>query len=87
MRILIQPPNPDPKSFEIDHELQRALAVLRGSIVRIRGAGRFGDEFAAVVLERETDLVTALDALKHAGIRASTVMDTLPEGLKRHTSN
>jgi hypothetical protein len=69
MRILLQPPRPDAPSFEVDFEIQKALVALHGYSIAIRGAGRFA---AAIVLQRETDAMRALAALKDAGIRAST---------------
>jgi hypothetical protein len=71
MRILLQPPRPDAPSFEVDFEIQKALVALHGYSIKIRGAGRFGDGAAAIVLQRETDADRALAALKDAGIRAS----------------
>lgn len=71
MRILLQPPRPDAPSFEVDFEIQKALVALHGSSIRIRGAGRFGDGVAAIVLQRDSDAGQALAALKEAGIRAS----------------
>ena len=55
MRILLQPPRPDAPSFEVDFEIQKALVALHGYSIKIRGAGRFGDGAAAIVLQRETD--------------------------------
>ena len=72
MRILLQPPRPGASSFEVDFEIQKALIALRGYSIKIRGAGRFGDGTAAIVLQRETDTGRALAALKDAGVRAST---------------
>jgi hypothetical protein len=71
MRILLQPPRPDAPSFEVDFEIQKALVALHGYSIGIRGAGRFGDGAAAIVLQRDTDLTRALTALRKAGIRAS----------------
>ena len=71
MRILLQPPRPDALSFEVDFEIQKALVALHGYSIKIRGAGRFGDGAAAIVLQRENDAGAALAALKQAGIRAS----------------
>jgi len=70
MRILLQPPRPDAPSFEVDFEIQKALVALHTYSIRIRGAGRFGDGAAAIVLQREIDATLALDALRNAGIRA-----------------
>lgn len=74
MRILPDPPRPDARTFEVDHQIQTALAALHHSLIRIRGAGRFGDDGAAIVLERERDTETALAALNRVGIRASVVV-------------
>jgi hypothetical protein len=71
MRILLQPPRPDAPSFEVDFEIQKALVALHTYSIRIRGAGRFGDGAAAIVLQRENDATQALAALRNAGIRAS----------------
>jgi hypothetical protein len=71
MRILLQPPRPDAPSFEVDFEIQKALVALHSYSIRIRGAGRFGDGAAAIVLQRETDADRALSALRDAGIRAT----------------
>jgi hypothetical protein len=72
MRILLQTARPDAPSFEVDFEIQKALVALHGYSIKIRGAGRFGDGAAAIVLQREADADRALTALKDAGIRAST---------------
>jgi hypothetical protein len=72
MRILLQPPRPDAPSFEVDFEIQKALVALHGNSIKIRGAGRFGDGAAAIVLQRENDAARALAALRGAGIRASS---------------
>jgi len=71
MRILLQPPRADAPSFEVDFEIQKALVALHDYSIRIRGAGRFGDGSAAIVLQRESDAPRALSALKDAGIRAT----------------
>ena len=72
MRILLQPPRADAPSFEVDFEIQKALVALHGYSIRIRGAGRFGDGVAAIVLQRDSDAPRALSALRDAGIRATT---------------
>jgi len=71
MRILLQPPRADAPSFEVDFEIQKALVALHSYSIRIRGAGRFGDGAAAIVLQRESDADRALSALRDAGIRAT----------------
>jgi hypothetical protein len=70
VRILLDPPKPDSPTFEIDHAISIALAALLGSHIKIRGAGRFGEHSAAILLEREGDAVTAVTALKNVGIHA-----------------
>ena len=72
MRILLQPPRADAPSFEVDFEIQKALVALHGYSIRIRGAGRFGDGAAAIVLQRDSDADRALSALRDAGIIATT---------------
>ena len=72
MRILLHPPTPDAPSFEVDFEIQKALVALHQHSIKIRGAGRFGDGAAAIVLQRENEAGRALAALNSAGIRAST---------------
>jgi hypothetical protein len=74
MRILLDPPRPDAHTFEVDHQIQTALAALHHSLIRIRGAGRFGDDCAAIVLERDGDAEIALAALNLAGIGASVMV-------------
>ena len=71
MRIILDPPTPDAPSFEIDHQIAVALATLSGSLVRIRGAGRFGSNRASIILQREADAETALAALERAGIHGA----------------
>ncbi|HVN28686.1 MAG TPA: hypothetical protein VMT64_09390 [Candidatus Binataceae bacterium] len=71
MTILLDPPKPDSPSFEIDHQISVALAALHGSLIRIRGVGRFGREYAMVLLQRDADGEGALTALRRAGISAA----------------
>jgi hypothetical protein len=71
MIVLLYPPKPDAPSFEIDHQIAVALATLHNSLIRIRGAGRFGNHCASISLEREGDTETALAALKTVGIHAA----------------
>ncbi len=71
MQILLELPKPDAKTFEVDHQIQTALVALHRSLIRIRGAGRFGNGAAGIILERDADAEIAVAALKHAGIRAS----------------
>ena len=71
MRILLQPPRPDAPSFEVDFEIQKALVALHGYSIKIRGAGRFGNYSASILLERDGDADSALTALKRVGIRAA----------------
>ena len=71
VRILVQTPRPDAPSFEVDFEIQKALIALHEYSIKIRGAGRFGDGYASIVLQRDTDAALAIEALKEAGIRAS----------------
>ena len=85
MRILLDPPRRDARTFEIDHQIQRAVAALYGALIRIRGAGRFGDGGAAIVLARDGDAEIALAALRHAGIRASLCgQDVRPAAATSH---
>jgi hypothetical protein len=70
MRILLDPPKPDSPTFEIDHQIAVALAALHGSLIKIRGAGRFGNQGASILLERDGDADPALTALSRVGIRA-----------------
>ena len=72
MRLLLQPPTPNPPSYEVDHQIQTAIAALHGYLIRIRGAGRFADGSAAILLARESDADIARAALRHVGIRATT---------------
>ena len=71
MQIFLQPPNPEALSFEVDFQIQQAIVALRRSSIIIRGAGRFGDGLSAIVLQRDTDVSTALATLELAGIRIS----------------
>jgi hypothetical protein len=75
MRILLDPPNPDAPSFEIDHQILIALVALHSSLVRIRGAGRFGAHSASILLERDGDADMALAALNSVGIHAAIGTD------------
>ena len=71
MRIVLDPRTPDPPSFEIDHQITVALATLSGSLVRIRGVGRFGSDRASIILQRVADADKALAALERAGIHGA----------------
>jgi len=71
MQIFLQPPNPEALSFEIDFQIQQAIAALRRSSIRIQGAGRFGDGLSGIVLQRDADLPAARAALEKAGIRVA----------------
>ena len=55
MKILFRPPKSDSPTFEVDHQIQNAIAALHGYLIRIRGAGRFADGTAAIILAREGD--------------------------------
>jgi len=77
MKILLDPPKPDSPTFEVDHQIAVALAALHNSLIRIRGAGRFGDQTAIIVLQREGDADLALAALGRVGIRAAIPADAL----------
>ncbi len=70
MKLLLQPPKSDSPSFEVDHQIQIAIAALHGYLIRIRGAGRFADGSAGILLARDSDAEIALAALRHVGIRA-----------------
>ena len=76
--IFLQPPNPEALSFEVDFQIQQAIAALRRSSIRIQGAGRFGEGLSAIVLQRDTDASTALAALERAGIRISHFVTLAP---------
>lgn len=71
MKLLLQPPKFDSPSFEIDHQIQIAVAALQGYLIRIRGAGRFADGAAAILLARDSDADIAVAALRHVGICAT----------------
>ena len=71
MTILLEPPKPDSPTFEVDHQIAVALATLHKSFIRIRGAGRFGNQSATILLERDGDADTALAILKNVGIHAA----------------
>src|ERR1017187_9156412 len=58
MTILLEPPKPDSPTFEVDHQIAVALATLHKSFIRIRGAGRFGNQSATILLERDGDADT-----------------------------
>jgi hypothetical protein len=75
MKILLDPSKPDSPTFEVDHQIAVALATLNESFIRIRGAGRFGDQTATIVLQRDADV--ALAALNSVGIHAATAADNL----------
>jgi hypothetical protein len=77
MRILLDLPMPDSPTFEVDHQIVVALATLYGSLIRIRGAGRFGNRNATIMLERDADAGTALAALSSVGIRAAIAADAV----------
>jgi hypothetical protein len=77
MKILLDPPKPDSPTFEVDHQIAMALAALHESFIRIRGAGRFGDQTATIVLQRDGDAEVALAALNSVGIHASVAADSL----------
>jgi hypothetical protein len=70
MTILLDPPKPDSPTFEIDHQIALALAALHDALVKIRGAGRFGDHAASIVLARDGDTDRALAALHGVGVNA-----------------
>ena len=55
MTILLDPPNADSLTFELDHLLQTAIAALHGYLIRIRGAARSDDGTAAILLASEAD--------------------------------
>jgi hypothetical protein len=74
MRILLEAPNPDSPTFEVDHQIQKAIVALHDSQVGIRGAGRFGGE-AAIILKRNEDRARAVDALSRAGIQSSVIAE------------
>jgi hypothetical protein len=71
MTILLDPPKPDSPTFEVDHQIAVALAALHASLVKIRGAGRFGDQIATIVLQRDEDADVALAALSSVGIHGA----------------
>ena len=71
MKILLDPPKSDSPTFEVDHQIQHAIAALHGYLIRIRGAGRFADGTAAIILAREGDADIAVAALRHVGIHAT----------------
>jgi hypothetical protein len=71
MEIFLQPPNPEALSFEVDFQILQAIVALRESSIMILGASRLDDGLSAIVLQRDTDLSTALQALQSAGIRIS----------------
>ena len=78
MTILLDPPKHDAPTFEVDHQIAVALAVLHNSLIRVRGAGRFGNHSATILLERDGDADTALAILKSVGIRAAIGADAQP---------
>jgi hypothetical protein len=79
MQIFLQPPNPQALSFEVDFQIQQAIASLRRSSVAIYGAGRFGAGQSAIVLKHDTDVSVALAALERARIKISHFI-TLGQG-------
>jgi len=56
--------------FEVDQQLQRALAALRAASIRTLGGDRFMDGTPFIVLARDSDGPAALEALEQLGIRA-----------------
>ncbi len=74
MQIFLQPPNPEAPSFEVDFQIQQAIAALRRSCIVIQGAGRFGDGRSAITLQRDTDLTTVQAVLELARIRISHIV-------------
>jgi hypothetical protein len=83
MRILLQPPKPDSPTFEVDFQIQHAIVALHVSQVSIRGAGRFGDGEAAIILQRDLDLEAAVEALRLTGIHATIVDDATAKAAAR----
>ena len=72
MQIFLQPPKAEAPSFEVDFQLQQAIAALRRSRIVILGAGRFGGR-SVVALQRDTDLPAARAALESARVRISHI--------------
>ena len=72
MRITIGLPAIE-RDFEVDQQLKRAFEVLHEAVIQTRGGGRFADNPAAIILEREVDAPVALAALKKAGIQAAAM--------------
>lgn len=66
-RISIQPP----ESGAADIEVAKALDVLSAAFVQTSGGGTIGGVLGLIILERDTDMPKALEALAKAGIRAS----------------
>jgi hypothetical protein len=75
MKLLLDPPKPASPTFEVDHQIAVALAALHESLIRIRGAGRFGDQTATIVLQRDGDVDVALADLNSVGIHAAATAD------------
>jgi hypothetical protein len=86
MTIVLDPPKPNAPSFEIDHQIAVALATLHGSLIKIRGAGRFGGRSASILLERDRDADTALAVLDSVGIHATIGADARTLGYFRRWS-
>ncbi len=68
MKIRPTPPQPDSRSFEVDHQIALALAALHDASIRVRGAGRFRRDTATILLARDADTGEALEALRKKGI-------------------
>lgn len=71
MTILLDLPKPNSPTFEVDHQIVVALSTLHRSLIRVRGAGRFGDHSASILLENDRDADAALAVLNSVGIHGT----------------
>jgi hypothetical protein len=85
MTIYLDPPKRDSPSLEIDHQIVIALAALHNHLIRIRGAGRFGELSATILLQCDGDADLALAALKSVGIYGTVSTDPAGHSHQPHT--
>jgi hypothetical protein len=85
MTIYLDPPKRDSPSFEIDHQIVIALGALYKHLIKIRGAGRFGELSATILLQSDGDADLAMAALKSVGIHGTVSTDAAEHSYQPHT--
>ena len=75
MTILLDLPQPNSPTFEVDHQILVALSTIHRSLIRFRGAGRIGNHSASILLENDSDADAALAALNSVGIHGTIQAD------------